>query len=63
MIRRRILLIVLLVWALVMIVANVLHVATPLASLGFDADDDRSFRRKGAVAGLERGHSCWGPAR
>jgi len=40
MIRRRILLIVLLAWALVMIVPDVLLVATPLTSFGFYADND-----------------------
>ena len=40
MIRQRILLSVLLAWALVMIVPDVLRVVQPLASFGFHADSD-----------------------
>ena len=54
MIRRRILLIVLLVWALVMIVPNVLHVATPLASLGFDADNESLLFLTSSVLSTKR---------
>ena len=40
MTRQRILLVVLLAWALVMIVPDLLRVATPLGSFGFYADND-----------------------
>ena len=40
MTRQRILLIVLLAWALVMIVPDVLRVVQPLGSFGFYADND-----------------------
>ena len=64
MTRQRILLIVLLAWALVMIVPDVLRVVQPLGSFGFYADNDGviydvtgPFDEESEFSGLEGRHT------